>query len=161
MAIIAIIASTSSPLMATAVTAPSSNMNIAASTDAAKLIQKSNEARIDNALAELATSSTLMKAAQLKAEHMAKNGYFAHTSPGGINPWHWFYQAGYKPRYAGENLALTYTLDAEIVASWLESPAHKKNLLGKNYKEIGIGIAKGKYQGEDAYYVVQLLGTAK
>jgi uncharacterized protein YkwD len=124
-----------------------------------KLITKTNNTRVDNSLPSLATSSKLMQAAQLKAENMASKGYFAHTSPDGLTPWHWFYEVGYKARYAGENLALAYSLDSDIVKSWMNSPTHKKNLLGKNYEETGIGIAKGKYNGRDAYFIVQVFGT--
>ena len=37
---------------------------------------------------------------------MAKNEYFAHTSPTGITPWYWLSQVDYNFIYAGENLAV-------------------------------------------------------
>src|SRR3989338_8766355 len=39
-----------------------------------------------------AISSAFIRAAsaRMKAEDMANKGYFAHTSPEGLSPWHWF-----------------------------------------------------------------------
>src|ERR1700745_831876 len=49
-----------------------------------------NNARVENNETKLVFSDILTKAAQLKANDMAKYSYFAHTSPAGITPWHWF-----------------------------------------------------------------------
>ena len=104
-------------------------------------------------------SGQLGAAAQMKAEDMAQKGYFAHTSPDGLSPWHWFYEVGCKPRYAGENLALSLTPGSDFMKHWMASAKHRNNLLNKNYTEIGIGIARGKYAGREVYYIVQLFGN--
>jgi len=54
------------------------------------IVNITNVDRAANNLSYLAVSPTLERAAQLKAEDMARNGYFAHTSPTGVTPWHWF-----------------------------------------------------------------------
>ncbi len=123
-----------------------------------KLTTKINNIRQNQNLNQLATSSKLMLAAQLKAEDMAKKGYFAHTSPEGISPWHWFYEVGYQPKFAGENLALSYSLESDIVKHWLNSPSHQRNIVNSNYTETGIGVAEGMYKGHKAYYIVELFG---
>lgn len=124
----------------------------------ANLIAKTNIERKNDNDSALVLNMALMEAAQLKAEDMAKNSYFAHTSPAGVNPWHWFYEAGYKPALAGENLALVRTLDADVMKNWMNSELHRKNIENGNFNEIGIGVAKGTYAGKDAYYIVQLFG---
>ena len=123
-----------------------------------KLAIEINNIRLEQGLNGLATSSELMQAAQMKAEDMAAKGYFAHTSPEGISPWHWFYEAGYKPRLAGENLALSYSLESDIVTAWLNSPGHKRNIVKENYTETGFGVAVGTYNGQAVYYIVELFG---
>lgn len=123
-----------------------------------QLSKKINNIRLEQGLGSLATSSRLMQAAQMKAEDMVARGYFAHTSPDGISPWHWFYKADYKPRFAGENLALSFSLKADIVKHWLDSPSHKRNIMKENYTETGFGIAEGIYNGRKAYYIVELFG---
>ncbi len=101
----------------------------------------------------------LDEAARLKAEHMAAEGYFSHYSPGGISPWFWFDRVGYTYAHAGENLAVHFFDSAEVVKAWMNSPTHKANIVNDVYAEIGIGVARGRYEGFDTIFVVQLFGT--
>lgn len=125
----------------------------------AVVVEETNEARAKADLDPVSRSETLDRAATLKAEHMAKNGYFAHYSPEGISPWHWFSEAGYQYAYAGENLAVHFTDSEEVVEAWLDSPTHRANIENQNYREIGIGTAKGSFEGQNTVFVVQLFGT--
>jgi len=125
----------------------------------AVVVDLTNETRNDVSLGSLTRSATLDKAAQLKAENMAKNGYFAHYAPDGTSPWYWFDQAGYNYIHAGENLAVHFTDSDEVVEAWMNSPSHRENILNGNYTEIGVGTAKGEYQGYETVFVVQLFGT--
>jgi hypothetical protein len=43
----------------------------------------------------------------------------------------------------------------------MDSPTHRANIVKEKYREIGVGMAKGKYQGRTAIYVVQFFGTPK
>jgi hypothetical protein len=107
----------------------------------------------------LKRSAVLDKAAQLKADDMAKNKYFAHFSPTGVSPWYWFEQAGYSYVHAGENLAIHFSDSGAVGDAWMNSPSHKANIVNGNYTEIGVGTAKGVYDGFDTVYVVQLFGA--
>lgn len=118
-----------------------------------------NEARTEEALTPLTRSAVLDRAAELKAKDMADNNYFAHWSPAGLSPWHWFEEAGYRYIHAGENLAVHFTDSNAVVEAWLNSPSHRQNILNSNYTEIGIGTATGKFEGHDTVFVVQLFGT--
>jgi Cysteine-rich secretory protein family len=117
-----------------------------------------NDDRRDNSLSPLVENELLTKAAEAKAQDMAKNGYFAHTSPEGKTPWYWFDQAGYKYTYAGENLAVNFFDSEEVEQAWMNSPTHRANIVKENYTEIGIGIASGIYQGRNTVFVAQLFG---
>lgn len=125
----------------------------------AVVVDLTNTKRSQNQVAPLVRSTVLDKAAKLKAEHMAKQQYFAHFSPDGVSPWYWFDQVGYRYAHAGENLAIHFTDSSEVVEAWMESPAHRQNIVGQQYQEIGVGTAKGKYEGYDTVFVVQLFGT--
>ncbi len=118
-----------------------------------------NEARAAEGRAPLSRNSFLDEAARLKAEDMALNGYFAHWSPTGVSPWHWFGAAGYAYAHAGENLAVHFTDSTAVVDAWLDSPTHRANIMSDRYTEIGIGTAKGRYEGFDTVFVVQMFGT--
>jgi hypothetical protein len=61
--------------------------------------------------------------------------------------------------HAGENLAIHFTDSSEVVEAWMDSPTHRKNIVDAKFTEIGVGTAKGKYEGYETVYVVQLFGT--
>ena len=125
----------------------------------AVVTEETNSARTLAQLAPLQRNSVLDHAAQMKAEDMARNSYFAHTSPNGATPWSWFEAAGYKYAHAGENLAVHFTDSSAVVEAWLNSPSHRANILNGNYREIGIGTAMGRYEGYDTVFVVQMFGA--
>ena len=122
------------------------------------LVDETNISRTSNDLNTLKENSLLDAAAKMKAEDMAANGYFAHTSPSGIEPWFWIHKAGYNYSYAGENLAINFTDSEDVIKAWLNSPAHRANMLSQHFTEIGIGIAHGTYQGKETTFVVQVFG---
>ncbi|MEK9175789.1 MAG: CAP domain-containing protein [Patescibacteria group bacterium] len=123
------------------------------------LIELTNENRIENNIATLKTNELLNKAAQMKADDMVRNGYFAHTSSAGLTPWYWIMQSGYLFDRAGENLAVNFYGSEDVVRAWMNSPTHRKNIVNSGFSEIGIGIANGIYQGRDAIFVVQMFGA--
>lgn len=122
------------------------------------LIDETNVSRSTNNLNTLKTNTILNTAAQLKANDMASKGYFSHTSPEGLTPWHWFELAGYKFSYAGENLAVNFVDSKDVVDAWMDSPGHRANILSDYFTEIGIGVADGKYNGQEATFIVQMFG---
>ncbi|USN92170.1 MAG: hypothetical protein H6782_04835 [Candidatus Nomurabacteria bacterium] len=124
----------------------------------AVVVDLTNQERAGLSETPLQRSAILDRAAELKAQHMAQNEYFSHFSPDGVSPWYWFDKIGYAYAYAGENLAIHFTDSEEVVKAWMESPAHRENIVNEHYTEIGVGTAKGKYEGYNTIYVVQLFG---
>jgi hypothetical protein len=127
----------------------------------ATLVELTNTERGGGSVPGLARSALLDRAATLKAEDMAREGYFSHDSPAGITPWHWFSEVGYRYAYAGENLAVHFSDSHDVVEAWMKSPGHRANILNTTYTEIGIGTAKGVYKGVPTVFVVQLFGTPR
>ncbi len=125
----------------------------------AVVVAETNDERGDEDLVQLRRNTTLDAAAQLKAEHMAANEYFAHFAPDGTSPWFWFGQVDYGFVHAGENLAIHFSDSSEVVEAWMDSPTHRANILNGDFREIGIGVAEGSYEGYKTLYVVQLFGT--
>jgi hypothetical protein len=123
------------------------------------LVDLTNESRLAFNEQPLVRNQVLDRAAQLKGEDMARTGYFAHNSPTGVTPWHWFKVAGYPFIYAGENLAIDFTDSTEVEKAWLESPTHRANLLNVKFREIGIATVEGLYEGNPTIFVVQMFGT--
>ena len=129
------------------------------------LVQLVNEDRINNGLFPLRRSQDLDAAAALKALDMVEHGYFAHTSPEGINPWHWFDEMKYDYVYAGENLALDFSDAASVEKAWMASPKHRANILNNEFDEIGFAIADGTFNNingvnkiRSGTIIVQLFG---
>src|SRR4030042_7045548 len=79
--------------------------NYFANVTSSQLIELTNKERVERGLPALKVSEVLIRAAQEKAQNMLTEGYFAHTSPSGANPWYWFDRVGYNYVAAGENLA--------------------------------------------------------
>ena len=126
---------------------------------AATIITLANTDRARHALSPLADSALLDAAAQAKADDMVASSYFAHYSPSGISPWHWFTLAGYSYTHAGENLAINFTDSGALEAAWMASPAHRANILKSIYTETGVGVAHGAYLGSPAVFIVELFAT--
>lgn len=123
------------------------------------LIELTNQNRQARGLASLKENPVLTQAAYAKAQDMLQNDYFSHVSPSGISPWQWFKKSGYNYQVAGENLAIGFLESGEVEKAWNNSPSHRQNLLNPSYKEIGIAVVKGDFQGRETTLVVQFFGA--
>ncbi|MFZ2593938.1 MAG: CAP domain-containing protein [Minisyncoccia bacterium] len=125
------------------------------------LVYETNLERSKNNLSMVEMDNELNLAAQYKADDMAAKSYFAHVSPDGKTPWYWLDLSGYQYVYAGENLAANFDESTDVVNAWIASPTHHANLIKPQYTKMGIGIARGKLNGADTTFVVQLFTTPK
>lgn len=116
-----------------------------------------NDRQLEN-LKTLAINPVLEKAAQLKAQDMAKKEYFAHKTPEGYSPWYWLDKVDYDFSYAGENLAVNFSDSVDVNLAWMASPKHRENIMNGNFTEIGIATAEGMYKGRKTTFVVQFFG---
>ena len=123
-----------------------------------EIILLTNTERAQNNVGVLRENKNLNQAAQAKADDMAAKGYFSHVGPGGKEPWLWITAAGYRYRYAGENLAVRFVDSKDVLAGWMASPTHRANIVKPAYADVGVGIAQGIYKGEPATFVVQYFG---
>lgn len=122
------------------------------------LVDLTNSDRQSNNVSVLEINPILEKAAKLKAEDMAQKSYFSHTGPDGKTPWDWLDEVGYSFTSAGENLAVNFVDSKDIEKAWMNSPSHRLNILNNRFTEIGIGTARGIYQGRETVFVVQYFG---
>lgn len=123
------------------------------------IIRLSNNERRALQIPVLKSNAALSKAAQAKGNDMLRAQYFAHVSPNNVSPWFWFTQAGYRYQYAGENLAIDFVESENVVQAWMASPSHRKNLVNSKFKEIGVAVVSGTFNGADSVIVVQMFGT--
>jgi len=122
-----------------------------------EIINLTNKEREKEGLASVQQSLLLSKAAELKAQDMFKDNYWAHFSPDGTSPWYFFNSVGYQYSWAGENLARDFQTSSGVVGGWMASTAgHRENILNSNFTEIGVAVKNGVLLGEETTLVVQL-----
>lgn len=116
------------------------------------MIQKINEARRSNGLAELQASDALTGSARNYVRYMLVNDYFGHLASiqaggkflflGKTLEWH----SGWRPR-----VAFTFS-------GWMASPPHRAVLMSPTYRFIGTGRVRGRYEARRATAWVAQLG---
>jgi uncharacterized protein YkwD len=108
-----------------------------------------NREREARGLPPLRENAKLRRAAQGHSDDMVAGGYFAHESRSGADMADRILRTGYghgEGWSLGENIAWgtgSLATAAEIQRAWMESPGHKANILRRQFREIGIGIAVG------------------
>lgn len=131
--------------------------------------ERVNEARQERGLDPLAFDTDLREVARYHAEDMANRSYFSHTSPEGDTLEDRYERFGYDCRVptdgmsyktGGENLFTVSSADSlsnekladRAVQGWLDSPAHRENLLDQDWRQEGIGVA---WTDDGTLYVTQ------
>ncbi|MBC7981887.1 hypothetical protein H7X65_02310 [Candidatus Parcubacteria bacterium] len=123
------------------------------------IIYYTNIEREKAGLKPLAKNIKLNKSASAKTDDMFKNQYFEHTSPDGQTAADLVKQYDYKFQIVGENLALgIFDTDKSLVQAWMNSPAHKANILNSKYTEIGAAVGIGDYKSQRQWMAVQHFG---
>jgi uncharacterized protein YkwD len=109
----------------------------------AQLVDAHNKERAKEGLPPLKLEPKLQEAANRHAKDMAEHQFMSHDGSDASAPAMRVTDAGYHYLMTGENVARGYRDVKEVMQSWMESPPHKKNILGE-YTEIGLAVAYGK-----------------
>lgn len=116
------------------------------SSEAQQVLAETNVYRTQNGLTPFKTLEALTGTAQDKAEDMATNRYFSHTSPNLGSPFDQMKAAGISYKRAAENIAMGQRSAKEVVDAWMKSPGHRANILNPQLTHMGVGYdAKGHY----------------
>ena len=120
-----------------------------------------NAARAAAGIAPLQLNDELDQAALDKALDMKTVGYWDHFRPSDHKaPWDFINEAGYSYKVAGENLARGFQTANGITTAWLNSPAHRANLLSPKYTDVGFADIEGVDEnGNPAILTVQMFGA--
>ena len=109
-----------------------------------------NEERARHGLRALLRDGDLRHAAGRHSRNMVRRGFFSHVSPAGAGLSDRLRRTGYiHPKWTGhvgETLAWGTgrpSTPSLIVASWIASPMHHRILLGRDFRDVGVGVAAG------------------
>lgn len=126
-----------------------------------ELLDAVNRERAVHRVAPVHASPILERAAQGHADDMLARGYYAHESPDHTMVLGRTREAGYVADVVGENIAKGQRSVEEVMAGWMESPEHRKNILNPMFTEAGFGIALGKMPDGDDVLWVQVFGRPR
>lgn len=123
------------------------------------IIAYTNFERSKQGIPALKVDTKLTSSAETKLQDMFKNQYFQHISPSGESVSDVVRRERYEYIVVGENLALgVFGGDEQVVAAWMASPGHKRNILDARYQDIGVAVGQGMYQGKKQWLIVQHFG---
>ncbi len=74
---------------------------------------------------------------------MAEHEEMKHEGSDGSSPSDRIKRTGYRMQTTGENVAVFYPDVAEVMQAWVDSPPHKKNILG-DFTELGVAKVDGE-----------------
>ena len=113
-----------------------------------QILKVVNEAREKEGLQPLKYNDKVAAVAQLRADEMNKNKYFEHERPNHTS-WVTAYQElGVDYTIAAENIARGFSQPETVVAAWMASEGHRKNILNPKIEYMGIGIS-GYYYAQE------------
>ena len=114
-----------------------------------RALQLHNRAREHRNLKRLCVHPKLQKAARAHSAAMIKKDRFYHGPVGARLKRH-----GYKWKTYGENIAggsKRLGTSESVFKRWMKSRTHKRNILERGFREVGIGAATGTFKGNRGY----------
>src|SRR5690625_2150781 len=131
----------------------SPNTNATPSAIEKAVIDLTNAEREKAGLAPFKIDNKLVASARAKANDMATNNYFDHTSPTYGSAGDQLGQFGISFRGWGENIAKGQSSAEQVVTAWMNSPGHKENILNPKMTHIGVGYdSNGNYWTQQFIY---------
>lgn len=121
--------------------APTQSASEAADAEA-RVLRLVNDARSQAGCHPLDADPALAGLAGDYSAQMAREGFFAHTTPDGLSPWDRARDAGITD-LGGENIARGQQDAQAVMDAWMHSPGHRANILNCDFTELGVGVHFG------------------
>jgi uncharacterized protein YkwD len=102
-----------------------------------------NKERAEAGCSPVTVDKRLTTAAQEHSQDQADHGTMTHVGSDGSTLGERITRAGYTWRKVGENVASGASSPEYAMELWMNSDAHRKNILNCAYKNIGVGVADG------------------
>lgn len=116
---------------------------------AEEILKLVNAERAKTGARPLKLASDLSNAAGIRAKEIVNK--FSHSRPDGRD----FYTVLLRGKNytLGENIAAGRASAALVMEDWMNSPGHRKNILNKEYKELGVGYCYRQNSTYEHYWV--------
>ncbi|ETK80275.1 hypothetical protein F441_14248 [Phytophthora nicotianae CJ01A1] len=98
-----------------------------------------NKERTARGLSKFCMNRKLQDAAQIHSADMAKRNFLSHTGSDGSTMSSRVRAAGYRWATVAENVAAGQATVSSVLASWMNSNAHRANILSNKHKMFGCG----------------------
>ena len=126
---------------------------------ALEIIRLTNVERTKLDRVKLRENRLLTESAKLKLQDMFQLQYFEHISPDHKGPSDIIKSTGYEYIMVGENLAEgNFRSNQELLLGWMNSSGHRANIINAKYREIGVAVREGQFQGRKVWMAVQEFG---
>lgn len=137
------------------------------------VVAELNRVRAARGLRPLRSTTALTASARRHSAQMGSRGYFDHNSADGTPFWRrierFYAGRGFRSWEVGENIfwqSPTTIAAISVVRSWLASPGHRANMLGRQWRDVGVGAvslpsAPGVYRGSPVTIVTMDFGIRK
>ncbi len=127
------------------------------------IVKLTNDVRRQSNVNAVVVSAQLTAAARAYAKLLATTGQFTHEA--GNRPDQRLAQAGYTACGFAENIAMrrdqngyeTQALALSVIAGWVASPTHARNLRAATMTEVGVGVATSPGKAGE-FIAVQVFG---
>jgi uncharacterized protein YkwD len=119
-----------------------------------EVVALTNEERVRAGCAALTVQEELAVAAVRQSHYMAATGDFSHFGWRRSTFQTRSRAAGYQA-VAAENVAFGFASSAEVMAAWMASPPHRKNILNCEVRSFGAGVQQAV---NGTYYWTQVFG---
>jgi len=127
----------------------------AASSILSDMLDRVNAERSARGLAPVSYDDQLVLAAQRHSDDQARRGQMTHTGGDGSTLAVRVDRVGYSWSRLGENVAYGFPDAASVMAGWMASDGHRRNILSAN-TEFGLGLALG---ADGRPYWTQVFGS--
>lgn len=136
------------------------------------LLELINTSRKSAGLQPLAMNDYINAAAEVHSDYQLATNKLTHTGSGGTTAYTRMVNAGFDfvgSSTWGENVgwqsisgATSYQDELQRIHEWLmNSPGHRANLLNGSFREVGIGVDAGFFQGFNSVIATEDFATAK
>ena len=105
------------------------------------VIARTNAVRVRAGCGPLTVDQELMIVSVRQSHYMAATGDFGHTGWRGSTFRSRSRAVGYD-HVAAENIAWGYSSSDEVVAAWMASPEHRRNILNCKARSFGAGVQR-------------------